>query len=283
MRPSAGPVSVVVPVFNETARLGAALEQLLDFAAGFGPGSELVFVDDGSTDGTLALLEASRGGPVGVRVLRRAHEGKGAAVRRPQIPRARRAVLRDPRRGAARLRRHRSHTKNTRLRFGRRSRRGSGRNGQASSPATSQSLTNIALNLQRSDTRIPSARGRSSRRTPSRTTSRTWSTITRRSCDSSNTSTRAFVGLRDRPRIGPRDPDAFDANAVLSSRAAGRHDVGYRDSRATSTRTLTAADDRDRTSPIAYIARIEGVAGRLGRASRGSRAPRSTPGSRRAM
>jgi len=80
MRPSAGPVSVVVPVFNETARLGAALEQLLDFAAGFGPGSELVFVDDGSTDGTPALLEASRGGPVGVRVLRRAHEGKGAAV-----------------------------------------------------------------------------------------------------------------------------------------------------------------------------------------------------------
>jgi dolichyl-phosphate beta-glucosyltransferase len=76
------PVSLVVPVYNERARLGPAVEQLVAFVALRGAGSELIFVDDGSTDGTPSLLEASatESNPVNVRVLRRVHEGKGAAV-----------------------------------------------------------------------------------------------------------------------------------------------------------------------------------------------------------
>ncbi len=76
------PVSVVVPVFNETARLAPAVELLVAFVGGRADGSELIFVDDGSTDGTASALEAraSEHGRVALRVLRREHEGKGAAV-----------------------------------------------------------------------------------------------------------------------------------------------------------------------------------------------------------
>jgi dolichyl-phosphate beta-glucosyltransferase len=76
------PVSVVVPVFDEMARLAPAIDQLVEFVAGRGSGSELIFVDDGSTDGTASALEAraSEHDRVPLRVLRREHEGKGAAV-----------------------------------------------------------------------------------------------------------------------------------------------------------------------------------------------------------
>jgi SAM-dependent methyltransferase len=82
-----GPLSLVVPVFNEAKRFDAALEPLVTFAASRGTGSELIFVDDGSTDDTARLLDAVEtvsgegdDSPVAVRVLRRTHEGKGAAV-----------------------------------------------------------------------------------------------------------------------------------------------------------------------------------------------------------
>jgi dolichyl-phosphate beta-glucosyltransferase len=76
-----GPLSLVVPVFNEASRLGAAVEPLLAFVASRGAGSELIFVDDGSTDETPSLL-AGVAAPAGVsvRVLERPHVGKGAAV-----------------------------------------------------------------------------------------------------------------------------------------------------------------------------------------------------------
>jgi glycosyltransferase involved in cell wall biosynthesis len=50
-------VSVVVPLFNEAHRLGDYGKQLADFVVELPPGSELLFVDDGSTDGTLAVLQ----------------------------------------------------------------------------------------------------------------------------------------------------------------------------------------------------------------------------------
>ncbi|MDQ1468200.1 MAG: hypothetical protein QOH10_2615 [Actinomycetota bacterium] len=76
-----GPLSLVVPVFNEAKRFGSAVEPLIAFVAGRGAGSELIFVDDGSTDETPQLLDAVvADGSVVVRVLRRRHEGKGAAV-----------------------------------------------------------------------------------------------------------------------------------------------------------------------------------------------------------
>ena len=76
-----GPLSLVVPVFNEAGRLSLAVDALVAFVASRGAGGELVFVDDGSTDETPVLLEkVDPGGAVSVRVLRRPHEGKGAAV-----------------------------------------------------------------------------------------------------------------------------------------------------------------------------------------------------------
>ena len=74
------PVSVVVPCFNEAGRLPVerferGLAELPDVA--------FVFVDDGSTDATAAMLERLRtGAPDRVRVLRLPRNvGKGEAVR----------------------------------------------------------------------------------------------------------------------------------------------------------------------------------------------------------
>jgi glycosyltransferase involved in cell wall biosynthesis len=72
-------VSVVVPAYNEAA----TIEQMLRRVAELDLNSEIIVVDDGSQDGTQAVLEklASEGLP-GLRVI--VHErnrGKGAAVR----------------------------------------------------------------------------------------------------------------------------------------------------------------------------------------------------------
>lgn len=75
-------VSLVVPVFNEEERLAEHLTELLSFVASQPAGSELVFVDDGSTDRTVEELEGhlQHQTLVATRVLRRPHQGKGAAV-----------------------------------------------------------------------------------------------------------------------------------------------------------------------------------------------------------
>lgn len=75
-------LTLVVPVFDEQARVPEFAQLLAAFVRGLPPGSELLFVDDGSRDGTPDLLERlAAGSPDGrVRVLRRPHEGKGAAV-----------------------------------------------------------------------------------------------------------------------------------------------------------------------------------------------------------
>jgi dolichyl-phosphate beta-glucosyltransferase len=75
-------LALVVPVFDEAARLGDFADLLIDYAVERPGGVELLFVDDGSTDATADLLEASLGARAGVAggVLRRPHLGKGAAV-----------------------------------------------------------------------------------------------------------------------------------------------------------------------------------------------------------
>ena len=92
-------VTIVLPAFNEAARIGPALDELFGYLErtgpareGGGPSSELgawdvLVVDDGSTDETSGIVESRRearvddADPPRLRVLRRPHLGKGAAVR----------------------------------------------------------------------------------------------------------------------------------------------------------------------------------------------------------
>ncbi|MFF7352197.1 bifunctional polysaccharide deacetylase/glycosyltransferase family 2 protein [Streptomyces filipinensis] len=72
--PVTEPVSVIVPAYNESAGIEAAVRSLL---ASDHP-VEIIVVDDGSTDGTADLVEALR--LPGVRVIRQRNAGKPAAL-----------------------------------------------------------------------------------------------------------------------------------------------------------------------------------------------------------
>jgi dolichyl-phosphate beta-glucosyltransferase len=75
-------LSVIIPAFNEAARLPSTLAALSEYLSAHQPDSELVLVDDGSTDTTRALIEdAARRDRRVVPVIRAANGGKGAAVR----------------------------------------------------------------------------------------------------------------------------------------------------------------------------------------------------------
>ena len=70
-------LSVVIPIYNETSTFQTIIERVL----ATGLANEILLVDDGSTDGTRALL-AALDGQQGIRViLHEKNQGKGAAVR----------------------------------------------------------------------------------------------------------------------------------------------------------------------------------------------------------
>jgi len=73
-------LSILMPVYNEAATVERAIDAIL--AAELPISSELVVVDDGSTDGTSELLERGRWPNDRVKLLRHErNQGKGAAVR----------------------------------------------------------------------------------------------------------------------------------------------------------------------------------------------------------
>jgi glycosyltransferase involved in cell wall biosynthesis len=75
------PLSLVVPLFNEEERLAESGPALVRFVTDRALGSELLLVDDGSSDDTLAVARGLAGEhPDRVRVLPRRHAGKGATV-----------------------------------------------------------------------------------------------------------------------------------------------------------------------------------------------------------
>ncbi len=89
--PPAGPrrVSFVMPAFDEEGRLGSSLERLIAYCGRQAYESEIIVVDDGSSDATVAIAERAQhraedtaAERVTLRILK--HEqnrGKGAAVR----------------------------------------------------------------------------------------------------------------------------------------------------------------------------------------------------------
>lgn len=77
-------LSVVIPAYNEERRLGPTLEQVADYLSHLPWPTELIVVDDGSSDGTVALAqEFLERSPVAGRVLiNEQNRGKGYSVRR---------------------------------------------------------------------------------------------------------------------------------------------------------------------------------------------------------
>jgi len=77
------PFTVVIPCYNEAARIGGTLRSTLDYLAANAPESELIVVNDGSTDATAAIArEKLDGARIRTRLLENfPNRGKGAAVR----------------------------------------------------------------------------------------------------------------------------------------------------------------------------------------------------------
>jgi dolichyl-phosphate beta-glucosyltransferase len=78
------PFSVVIPAFNEAARIGETTRRTLDYLARVSPESELIVVNDGSTDATSAIArEALSAAKIDHRLLENfPNVGKGDAVRK---------------------------------------------------------------------------------------------------------------------------------------------------------------------------------------------------------
>ena len=74
-------LSVIVPAYNEEGRITHTLEAVAGYLRGQGYTWEIIVADDGSEDGTAALVEAAAGSNPGIRLLRLGHAGKGSAVR----------------------------------------------------------------------------------------------------------------------------------------------------------------------------------------------------------
>ena len=78
------PLSIVIPAYNESVRLGKTLPQVLDYLNKNIPGAELIVVDDGSSDDTAATAHAvleQSGSTMTSVISYRSNLGKGRAVR----------------------------------------------------------------------------------------------------------------------------------------------------------------------------------------------------------
>ena len=77
------PFSIIIPCFNEEARVGQTLRLTLDYLAANAPEGELIVVNDGSTDATAAIArEKLESAQVATRLVENfPNRGKGCAVR----------------------------------------------------------------------------------------------------------------------------------------------------------------------------------------------------------
>jgi dolichyl-phosphate beta-glucosyltransferase len=79
-------LAVVIPAYDEEARLGPTIERIRDYLDGRALDWQIVVSDDGSRDRTVAVAEAVAAGSPRIRVIGLgANRGKGAAVRAGMI------------------------------------------------------------------------------------------------------------------------------------------------------------------------------------------------------
>jgi dolichyl-phosphate beta-glucosyltransferase len=83
MRPPA--LSVVVPAFNEAARIFRTINDIQEEMGRLEGDAELIVVDDGSVDETAAIVADIARSDARVKLVRAAHAGKGATVRRGML------------------------------------------------------------------------------------------------------------------------------------------------------------------------------------------------------
>ena len=74
-------VSIIIPAYNEEHRLSATLDRVASFVAEQAYPIEVVIVDDGSLDGTAAIVEQFAQTHPFFHLLRVPHGGKGSAIR----------------------------------------------------------------------------------------------------------------------------------------------------------------------------------------------------------
>ncbi len=74
--------SIVIPAFNESARIGKTLERVLECVHSFGWNAEVLVVNDGSTDNTAAIIQSYAAQDPIVRLINNpGNHGKGYSVR----------------------------------------------------------------------------------------------------------------------------------------------------------------------------------------------------------
>jgi len=74
-------LSLVIPAYNEAARISDTVSAVLAFLAAQPYPTELILVDDGSVDGTADLSRAALTGTVATKIVTIPHSGKAVAVR----------------------------------------------------------------------------------------------------------------------------------------------------------------------------------------------------------
>lgn len=79
-------LTVIIPAYNEEQRLGPRLGQVLEYLRVNYPAFELIVVDDGSHDGTAALVQAVLGAEPRARLITyQPNRGKGYAIRQGML------------------------------------------------------------------------------------------------------------------------------------------------------------------------------------------------------
>ncbi|MQG21222.1 MAG: glycosyltransferase family 2 protein [SAR202 cluster bacterium] len=74
-------LSIIIPAYNEEYRLPKTLEHIANFCDANPFKTEIIVVDDGSTDDTLKVIEEAKRNERSIKIVKLKHRGKGHAVK----------------------------------------------------------------------------------------------------------------------------------------------------------------------------------------------------------